>query len=302
MNYWVYKCNARGESAGNVYSGDWEGDDAFGGGYRPFGWGGVDYMPDLLKPQKGDRIIAHQSDRQLLVGVAEVIGVRKGEFRMRPLERINADMKDLKKRHVAAARIPAYHGGNQHAIREITNRDAETLLRLARASVANRQRKAKQSLERLTTALEDVVANGTPRLAAGAKDVSTGQGFGLTALERRVVEERAVRLATEHFRKEGWLVEDVGARESFDLRCRRHGVEMHVEVKGTTGRGEKVILPKNEVIHARSYKRVALVIVHSIGLRKGRPPRASGGRLVVKVPWKVADEALEPLAYYYRVA
>jgi hypothetical protein len=57
--------------------------------------------------------------------------------------------------------------------------------------------------------------------------------------------------AIRYYEAEGWRVADVGAVESFDLRCERDGQEVHVEVKGTTGNGERIILTPNEVAHAR---------------------------------------------------
>jgi hypothetical protein len=154
----------------------------------------------------------------------------------------------------------------------------------------------KEALDELAAA-EDELSNH----AVGAGKRST-QGFGLSAPERRAVEECAIRVAMRHFKAEGWRVEDVGDHESFDLLCGRKGIKLlHVEVKGTTGVGHKVILPKNEVIHARSHKPVALAVVHGVKLKKGKPPKATGGTLILKQPWKIENENLEPLAYYYQV-
>jgi hypothetical protein len=128
-----------------------------------------------------------------------------------------------------------------------------------------------------------------------------GQGMGLTASERRAVERRAVTVAVEHFENEGWSVRDVGNTESFDLVCEKDGVELHVEVKGTTGAGERIILPRNEVLHARRYPHVALAVVSEVRLVKGVPPVAEAGALRVRAPWTIDDGDLEPLAFYYSV-
>lgn len=303
MNYWVYKCNTRGEAVGNNQWGDWK--DVFDDSGGVSDWGDVSYIPDLARPKKGDRVIAHQTDRHMLVGVAEVLGLRNGEFRVRPLERIGADMRALKKQHASVAAIPAYQGGPIRSIYDISNADAERLLRFARASVASRAKGGSaKKRQRLAGALAEIAAVEDDGAVAGKGDKTTkvvGQGFGLTPKERRAVERRAVELATDHFRSQGWVVEDVGDRESFDLCCRRKGVELHVEVKGTTGRGQKVILPRNEVEHARKYAHVALVVAHGVKLRKGKNPRVSGGALLVQHPWRIAAKDLEPLAYYYAV-
>ena len=79
---------------------------------------------------------------------------------------------------------------------------------------------------------------------------------------------------------------------------------MHVEVKGTTGLGLKVILPKNEVHHAQCYEHVALAVAYGVSLKKGKVPKATGGELRVMHPGfrKFVDKDLEPLAYYYEDA
>jgi hypothetical protein len=48
--------------------------------------------------------------------------------------------------------------------------------------------------------------------------VSSGQGFGLTSHEKKIVEMHAVKLAIEYLSELGFThIEDVGDRESFDL-------------------------------------------------------------------------------------
>ena len=300
MNYWVYKCNSKGEALGNNNWGDWEDEDAFGRGRSVFQWGNVANIPDLARPKKGDCIIAHQSDRHKLVGVAQVVGLRNGQFRLRPLERIDADMRRLKKEHATVARIRAYQPGLYRTIYDISNTDAELLLRLARGSAATQARGGGRARQRLADALDEYAASEEGlSFTRGTK--GKGQGFGLPARERRVVERRAVDLAIAHFESDGWVVADVGNNQPYDLRCQRRGVELHVEVKGTIGLGQKVILPKNEVLHAQSYKHVALVVVHGVSLRRGKAPRATGGKLLLRHPWILTNRHLEPLAYYYEV-
>ena len=130
-----------------------------------------------------------------------------------------------------------------------------------------------------------------------------GQGFGLTAVERKAVELRAVELAISHYKSLGYTkIEDVGATESYDLKVESDVGILFVEVKGTTSPGETVILTRNEVaLHQREYPSNALFIVTHIKLEKGDEPRALGGIPRVISPWKIHDEALSPLGYEYRV-
>jgi hypothetical protein len=99
-----------------------------------------------------------------------------------------------------------------------------------------------------------------------------GQGFLVSQAVRQIIEEYAVAWAVRFYQAEGWAVEDVGSTESFDLRCTREGVnERHVEVKGTTGIGETVILTRNEVLHAHEWHpNVDLFLVTEIRV-EGRP-------------------------------
>ncbi|WP_435238653.1 MrcB family domain-containing protein [Streptomyces sp. YPW6] len=132
----------------------------------------------------------------------------------------------------------------------------------------------------------------------------SGQGFRLTSAERRAIERRSVDVASEFFAAQGWKVQDVGARESFDLLLKRGDERLHVEVKGTTSAGHDVILTRAEVEKQRKYyPDNALVIVHSIHLDRTRDePIASGGILHCTSPWEIADEDLSVISYVYRTA
>jgi hypothetical protein len=138
-------------------------------------------------------------------------------------------------------------------------------------------------------------------MAAG-RSRGSGQGFLVSQAVRKVIEEHAVAEAIRYYRGQGWVVEDVGSSESYDLRCTREGAgELHVEVKGTTGRGESVILTHNEVLHARTWPEVDLFVVTEIEV-EGRDtdhPVASGGVAHLCRNWKPAEKDLTPLGYSY---
>lgn len=140
------------------------------------------------------------------------------------------------------------------------------------------------------------------RTAGGAQPRRSGQGFLLTAAERKAIELHSVRMATEHFKAQGWSVKDVGARESFDLLLSRGDERCRAEVKGTTSAGTDVILTRAEVEKQRDYHpHNALVVVHSIKLdRTGPEPTTSGGVLHCTSPWAVQEEDLTVISYAYR--
>jgi hypothetical protein len=142
------------------------------------------------------------------------------------------------------------------------------------------------------------------RTVNGATGRSSGQGFGLTSAERKVIELHSVAMATEYFESAGWSVEDVGERESFDLLLTRGEETCHAEVKGTTSPGHQVVLTRSEVETQRTYApHNALVVVHSIRLdRRGEQPMAFGGQLECTSPWTIEDDDLTPISYVYRTA
>ena len=139
------------------------------------------------------------------------------------------------------------------------------------------------------------------RVAAGPS--VPGQGFGLTAAEKRAVELRAMTLARAHLEELGWYVRNTSTNHPYDFECLREDVKMIVEVKGTTSRGESVVLTRNEVAaHRKHHPHNALIVVHSIVLRAGGGvPSAEGGFLVMQSPWTIEDGALRPIAYEYNV-
>lgn len=93
-------------------------------------------------------------------------------------------------------------------------------------------------------------------------------------------------------------VDDVSKTQSYDLACRRNSEALHVEVKGTTGLGEKVLLPRNEVTHARQqHPNVALFVVHGINLSTTNPPEVSGGTVALLHPWILNKDSSSRLPF-----
>lgn len=131
---------------------------------------------------------------------------------------------------------------------------------------------------------------------------STGQGRLLNADERKAVEDQSLRVATKHFEGEGWSVEDVGAKESYDLLLTRHGKQLRVEVKGTTSDGAQVVLTRSEVVRQQEFApENALIVVHSITLhRDTKPATASGGILYRISPWNIDADDLTVVSYIYK--
>lgn len=122
-----------------------------------------------------------------------------------------------------------------------------------------------------------------------------------TAAFKQAVELRAVDVAAQHFRGQGYDVKHVGDVESYDLDCRRGDRDLHVEVKGTIGHGEALTLTGNEVDHAREqFPDVALAIVDGITVGyTEHGPVADGGNLTLWDPWEIDTGALAATVYRY---
>ena len=107
--------------------------------------------------------------------------------------------------------------------------------------------------------------------------------------------------AREWLKAEGFTFRDVSANDSCDFRAQRDGEDWIVEVKGTTGGPNSVLLTRNEVeLHRSSHPRNALLVVHGVTISEdGTKP--SGGELVVYSPWVLDEERLRPICYEYRL-
>jgi hypothetical protein len=126
------------------------------------------------------------------------------------------------------------------------------------------------------------------------------QGYGLDAAGRKVIEDHAMARAASYFTALGATVEDVSRTECYDLKCiDADGHEFHVEVKGTTGLGETILLTRNEVAHAeKMHPGIALFVVSQIELRRTNgTPVANGGGDRLIYPWKLDRSKLEALAF-----
>ena len=132
---------------------------------------------------------------------------------------------------------------------------------------------------------------------------SSGQGFGLTAAEKKVVELHAVKLAIEHLTMLGYTeIEDVGDKESFDLRALSSEKQINVEVKGSTGAASSVILTKNEVSFQKdAYPLNGLFVVSNIELTRGEKISAQGGDIQFISPWLIDESSLKAISYQYQI-
>jgi hypothetical protein len=133
---------------------------------------------------------------------------------------------------------------------------------------------------------------------------SGGQGFGLSVEQRRAVELRAMAVVEAMYIHEGWSMEDTSSGNPYDFLATRGDERCFVEVKGTTGAGETVVLTHREVDHARANsEQMALVVVTGIVLEQADGAwQAISGRVARHIrPWRPEPERLMATEYRYSV-
>lgn len=137
----------------------------------------------------------------------------------------------------------------------------------------------------------------------GKSPRANGQGYGLSVEQRKLVEERSMRIATELYVGNGWNVKDTSLTCPYDLLAEKRNEKRFVEVKGTTGDGSSVILTNGEVEHARSHPgESAIVVISAIKVtRQGDEWVASGGSISKHLDsWEIDEALLQPTEYRYK--
>jgi len=126
-------------------------------------------------------------------------------------------------------------------------------------------------------------------------------GYQIDPKKRKCVELYAEDCAIQYYVNRGFSVERKG--KPYDLLCINDNLTIHVEVKGTTGLLNKVILTRNEIIDAKNINwQSDLFIVHGILLTESNGVwQASGGKQHLLAKWQLKDIDLSPLTFEYRV-
>jgi hypothetical protein len=124
MKWWIYKCNA-------TVRGDWD----YFFDHPCTEWGSTKDIPLLAQLAPGDKIIAYQTDRNELVGVAVVSRFRKKgrflELYLEPIEEIRTEVRPLKQ-DAEVAGIEALTSAARKTLHAMSPREATALLRAAR--------------------------------------------------------------------------------------------------------------------------------------------------------------------------
>lgn len=260
---------------------------------------------DRLRAQVGDvvYVVANRDSRMILVGrmtIDHVVDQDEAELRlgMSLIERrahVLSDAPDTVVRFDREVPEDVARGLRSETGARVKFVN-DTEYRLAPQALMPMIRLTPDSARALDELLEAMP--GSPTVGGGERKRAATSAALKSAIERRAIDVVVVQLTSE-----GWLVDDVGLLESYDLDCARDQQRMHVEVKGTTGGGEAVVLTANEVEHARAnYPDVALAIVTriNVSLAGDGSITASGGELTMWMPWDIDDGDLEASVYRYQ--
>lgn len=124
-----------------------------------------------------------------------------------------------------------------------------------------------------------------------------GQDRLLDAARRKRLEDAAQTRLEDHFRAEGWHVEDMRNGNPFDARATLDGDVLYLEAKGTQSAGEHVIVTRGEVAWATEHPGQCVMGIWS-GMRFGRDgevdPDAGDFTLY---GWEPDDDELEPITF-----
>lgn len=242
MKWWVYKCNSRNLPYQRA-NGDWR--DFFDMGKKQ-DWGSTDWIPALADLNVGDLIIAYQTNRNELAGLAKVTQTSEKDTNvyLKPLESINVRVRPLKKANPKIASIQALQPGPIKTIYPISDTDARQLLKAAGSTYEIAFPRPNQKLQ---------------KQKPGAR--ASGGGFG-SGENNAEVEAAAIDFVKRFYCQEGWEVESVERdRCGFDLRCKKNKSVLEVEVKGIKGTTEEFIITAGEVNRAsNSLKSVVCVV------------------------------------------
>lgn len=170
-------------------------------------------------------------------------------------------------------------------------------LRTTQGYLAKFPRALIDALPELSAALEMPVSpdSDPPSMSA------TRSGYQSDTERKMATERHAVDWTIDYLEVDGWQVADVGATRPFDLLALKDGRELHVEVKGSTGRAATVEMTAGEVDEADSHPDSLFVVVDEIGWSKGNDGtvRTTGGR--PRLWWATAldEDRLQATRYRY---
>ena len=156
----------------------------------------------------------------------------------------------------------------------------------------------------LEEALQVPIAKRTGvKTAVVKRSAPDGTGYQSDPAVRKAIERHAMDLALRYFEKLGYLVDDVGNSNPYDVLAINEDSELHIEVKGSAGTSTTVELTAGEVNEAttsRDARSVLFVIDQIVWTRSPSDMiDTSGGRLRLWWDWKPEQDRLMSTCFRY---
>jgi hypothetical protein len=132
------------------------------------------------------------------------------------------------------------------------------------------------------------------------KNPNFRQGYGLSGIERKAVELRAMVVTYEHLSKLGYKLQDTSLNKPFDYLAILGEETIKVEVKGTTSEMvDSIMMTSNEVnLHTIEAGTTALAIVRGIKfVERGDSAKCDGGEIEYLYPWDIEKWTISPTAF-----
>ncbi|MGO8104749.1 DUF3883 domain-containing protein [Rhizobium leguminosarum] len=181
----------------------------------------------------------------------------------------------------------------REAVIEMLQRDDETCRLIAEGLVHNKVGQP--------PSIEKSLPGGFTQTRQGAH---SRQGFSASSVVRMAIEVRAMEVVEQYLASQGWIISDVSATQSYDLLCRRGTEIKYVEVKGTSGEGQEILITAAEVAFAHAHApEMCLAIVSKIVLLEDARGgiSASGGTVRIIEAWSPKAEDLLPVSFFCKV-
>ena len=153
----------------------------------------------------------------------------------------------------------------------------------------------------------DIVTNKTKKISINNdKKQQSRQEYLSNSQKKKVIELRAMDIAMKWYRKEGWDISDEPSKKKIGYDClAKKGNQIKcIEVKGTRGAGEDIILTHGEVKFSNANRnRSVLIVIGHINLKKvDNEWIATDGKIIhLKDPWIINKKNLFSTQYRYKV-
>ena len=130
------------------------------------------------------------------------------------------------------------------------------------------------------------------------QDIHAQCSYEMDPQIRKAIEHYAMTKCISYYKGKGYKCEDVSQRKSFDVLAIKGKEILKIEVKGTRGSGDKIIMTKKEVDLAKSNKTILFLVCNIIyDYETGKT--TGGEKRILK--WNFSPSSLIALSYSYLV-